>query len=281
MEACDPMQLAAHTFGFVWQDSAEATFETLGAAGFRDVQLMAAPPHFDPWRDDAPRTARLRAVIARYGLRVVAGDLASSDINLASPSSEVVSFAVDAYRRLVARCAELGAVDVCVGSGRRHALLARANDRLMESFRPAFRAIVAEARRRGLGVGLENHPQGLLADAATIRGFLDAEEYWDVGVIYDVANAVAIGEDPVAGLATLGPRLRAVHLSDSPLGQWRHDPIGSGEIDFTAIGRELRRQAYEGPVVLEILSDNPLQGLIAGAQRLVRDGWSFQQGPWS
>ena len=134
---------------------------------------------------------------------------------------------------------------------------------------------------RGLGVGLENHPQGLLADAATIRGFLDAEEYRDVGVIYDVANAVAIGEDPVAGLATLGPRLRAVHLSDSPLGQWRHDPIGSGEIDFTAIGGELRRQAYEGPVVLEILSDNPLQGLIEGAQRLVRDGWSFQQGPWS
>lgn len=273
------MKAAAHTFGFVWQESAEATFEALAAAGFRNVQLMATLPHFDPWRDAAARTARLRAIIERYGLRVLAGDLASSDINLASTSSEVVRFAVDAYRRLIARCAELGAVDVCVGSGRRHALLAKANERLMESFRPAFREIVEEARRRGLGVGLENHPQGLLADAATIRDFLDEEGYADVRVIYDVANAVAIGEDPVEGLATLHSRISAVHLSDSPLGQWRHDPIGSGEIDFAAIGHELKRQSYGGPVVLEILSDTPLVHLLDGIRKLTQDGWTFEDRP--
>jgi deoxyribonuclease-4 len=55
-------------------------------------------------------------------------------------------------------------------------------------------------------------------------------------VIYDVANAVAINGDPVAGLETLWPRLGIVHLSDSPKGQWRHDPIGTGAVDFAAIG---------------------------------------------
>lgn len=269
------MQLAAHTFGFVWQDSAEAALEAIAAAGFRHIQLMAAPPHFDPWQEDEARTARLREVMGRYGLDLLAGDLASSDINLASASGDVVGFAVDAYRRLIARCAELGAPAVCVGSGRRHALLARANDRLMERFRPAFREIVTEARRHGLSVALENHPQGLLADARSICAFIEAEGYGDVTVIYDVANAVAIGEDPVDGLAMLASHLGIVHLSDSPVGQWRHDPIGSGAIDFGAIGRELERQCYSGPVALEILSETPLQGLLDGARRLVESGWSF------
>ncbi|CAH1669727.1 Sugar phosphate isomerase/epimerase [Hyphomicrobiales bacterium] len=270
------MQLAAHTFGFVWQEEAEPALEAIASAGFRQVQLMAAPPHFDPWRSDAARTARLRELIARYGLELLAGDLASSDINLASASAEVTSFSVDAYKRLIARCAELGAAAVCVGSGRRHALLAKANDRLMESFRPAFREIVAEARRHGLSVGLENHPQGLLADAGTIRRFIEEEGYGDVTVIYDVANAVAIGEDPVEGLATLASHLSIVHLSDSPAGQWRHDPIGSGAIDFGAIGRELGRQDYNGPVALEILSETPMQGLLDGARKLIAGGWRFE-----
>lgn len=270
------MRLAAHTFGFVWQESAEAALEAIASAGFRHVQLMAAPPHFDPWRGDAARTARLRDLIVRYGLELLAGDLASSDVNLASASAEVTGFSVDAYKRLIARCAELGAAAVCVGSGRRHALLAKANDRLMESFRPAFQEIVAEARRHGLSVGLENHPQGLLADAGSIGRFIEEEGYGDVTVIYDVANAVAIGEDPVEGLATLASHLSIVHLSDSPAGQWRHDPIGSGAIDFGAIGRELRRQGYNGPVALEILSEAPLQGLLDGARKLIADGWSFE-----
>jgi len=270
------VQLAAHTFGFTWQESAEAALEAIAAAGFRHVQLMATPPHFDPWRSDTARTARLRDVIERHGLGLLAGDLASSDINLASASPDVVAFSIDAYRRLIARCAELGAAAVCVGSGRRHALLAKANDRLMESFRPAFREIVAEARRHGLAVALENHPQGLLADARAIRGFVEAEGHGDVTVIYDVANAVAIGEDPVEGLATLAPHLGIVHLSDSPPGQWRHDPVGSGAIDFGVIGRELKRQGYKGPVVLEILSETPLQGLLDGTRRLVEGGWAFE-----
>lgn len=271
------MQLAAHSFGFVWQKSAEEAFELMAKAGFRNLQLMAAPPHFDPWRSNATRAARLRSIVDKHGMQLLAADLASSDINLASASSDVVEFSVEAYRRLVARCAELGATSVCVGSGRRHALLDKANAELMTSFRPAFRTIVEVARRIGLRVAIENHPQGLLADAETIAQFIADEGFADVGVIYDVANAVAIGEDPVWGLALLAPLLDIVHLSDSPRGQWRHDPIGTGEIDFGAIETQLRRQGYRGPVALEILSDTPLADLVDGAHRLAAAGWRFEE----
>ncbi len=274
-----PFVLGAHTFGFVWNCPADEAVEQIGQAGFRHLQLMATPPHYDPWAQESSVTKQLRSILDRHGISLLALDLASSDINLASPSSDVVDFAVDAYARTIDRAAELDAKWICVGSGRRHALLAMANDRLMETFRPAFARIHAKAQARGIGIILENHPQGLLADAKTIAGFLDAEGYSSIPVIYDVANAVAIDEDPVSGLEILWPRLGIVHLSDSPQGKWRHDPIGTGAIDFAAIGALLRRKGFEGAVVLEILSDSPLGGLTDGVATLQAKGFTFHGGP--
>jgi sugar phosphate isomerase/epimerase len=270
-----PFVLGAHTFGFVWSCLADEALERLGEAGFRHVQLMATPPHYDLWTQDPGLTKRLRSILERHGMSLLALDLASSDINLASPSVDVVDFAVDAYARTIDRAAELGAKWICVGSGRRHALLAKANDRPMETFRPAFARIHAKAQQRGIGIILENHPQGLLADARTIAGFLDTEGYSSIPVIYDVANAFAIDEDPVAGLETLWSRLEIVHLSDSPRGQWRHDPIGSGAIDFSAIAAVLGSKKFEGAVVLEILSEAPLRGLTDGVASLKTKGFAF------
>ena len=270
--------LGAHTFGFTWDSAAEAVIEQLAAAGYRTIQLMATPPHFDPWIEDTGRTRRIRALLEHHGLSLLALDLASSDINLASPAPHVVDFAVEAYVAAIDRAVELGARWICVGSGRRHALLARANARLMPSFREAFARIHDKAQRAHVPIILENHPQGLLASAADIVRFLDAEGYAEMPVIYDVANAFAIGEDPVEGLKALWPRLGIVHLSDSPKGQWRHDPIGSGEIDFAAIAALLRQRTYTGRIVLEILSDRPLDDLNAGAAALKEQGLAFTFG---
>lgn len=270
--------LGAHTFGFAWDCVAEEAVAQLANAGYRTVQLMATPPHFDPWRQDAGRTQRIGALIERHGLSLLALDLASSDINLASPSADVVDFAVEAYMSAIDRAAELGAHWICVGSGRRHALLAKANDRLMTSFRAAFARIHDKAQRTGIPIILENHPQGLLASASDIARFLDAEGYGDMPVIYDVANALAIGEDPVEGLNSLWPRLGIVHLSDSPKGQWRHDPIGTGDIDFAAITALLKQRSYVGKIVLEILSDRPLADLETGTARLKEQGLAFTLG---
>ena len=274
-----PLALGAHTFGFAWECDAEQAMEQLAAAGHRTIQLMATPPHFDPWQSDPKRTERLRRIIERHGLSLLALDLASSDINLASPAPAVVDFAVAAYSAAIDRARELGARWICVGSGRRHALLPKANARLMTSFRAAFARIHDKAQRAGVPIILENHPQGLLASATDIARFLDEEGYADTQVIYDVANAVAIREAPVAGLQTLWNRAGLIHLSDSPIGQWRHDPIGSGEIDFSAIASLLRQRDYAGTVVLEILSDRPLQDIVRGAADLRQHGFEFDVAP--
>jgi deoxyribonuclease-4 len=146
----------------------------------------------------------------------------------------------------------------------------------METFRAAFARIVQETERHGIGVILENHPQGLLADALSIQRFLAQEGYSNVPIIYDVSNALAIGEDPVEGMRILGRRLAIVHVSDSRPGQWRHDPIGSGAIDFRTIGACLAEMRFDGSAVLEILSDDPGGDLVDGRNRLRDAGWCFR-----
>lgn len=268
--------LGAHTFGFAWEMDAEAAFEGLISQGFTTLQLMATPPHYDPWQAAPERQRRLRALIERAGGELLALDLASSDVNLASPAREVVDFAVAAYEAAIARSAELGARWICVGSGRRHALAPpQAADRLLDIYRGAFERIAGAAARAGVGVILENNPSGLLAEAEQIERFLTESGYDAVAVLYDVANAFAVGENPVAGLERLLPRVGLVHLSDAPRGQWRHDPIGTGDIDFAAIGRCLREQDYVGPVALEVISRTPLEDAVAGRDKLLEMGWSL------
>jgi deoxyribonuclease-4 len=145
----------------------------------------------------------------------------------------------------------------------------------MDSFRRAFAAVHADAARHGVHLLLENHPQGMLASAGQIEDFLAREGYDDIKVIYDVANAFAIGEEPAAGFTQLAPRVALVHLSDSPRGGWRHDPIGSGDIDFTAVASTLAQHHFAGPVVLEILASDPARGIADGLSRLTELGWRF------
>ena len=269
------MILGAHTFGYVWHSTPEAAFDAMAELGIRQVQLMATAPHFDPWSVDVPRTRRLRAALDRNGQTALALDLASSDMNLASPAPDVVGFARDAYARAIARAAELGLPWVCIGSGRRHGLLPNVNVQLMDPFRRVFADLHREADRQGVKLILENHPHGLLYTADQMASFLDAEGYDDVPIIYDVANAEFVGEDPVDGLARLKGKIGIVHLSDAPKGRWGHDPIGSGDIDFSRICAALVGQGYDDHVVLEILSDNPTAGLGDGVQRLRAMGFTF------
>lgn len=267
--------LGAHTFGFIWSHAPEDAFAQIASLGCKHVQLMATPPHFDPWREDAGRTKALRAQLAQSRLDLVAIDLASNDVNLASPSADVRAFSVAAYRSAIARAAELGAPALCIGSGRRHALFPAADGLLMDGFRRAFADIHRAADNAGLRLLLENHPQGLLARADRIADWLNAEGYDDIGVIYDVANALAAGEEAAEGISALGARLSIVHLSDTPRGAWLHGPIGCGDIDFGVAGAALRACGFDGPIILEIIADNPARAIADGLERLAAAGWVF------
>jgi L-ribulose-5-phosphate 3-epimerase len=98
-----------------------------------------------------------------------------------------------------------------------------------------------------------------------------------VEICYDIANAHFIGEDAVAGLKAVAPRLGIVHLSDTGRDAWRHDPVGQGSCDFAGFGAALKAMSYSGTSMLEIVSGEPLEDIVASHQTLVRWGWAARQ----
>ena len=255
-------ELGAHTFGFVWAQDVVSTLEALAQAGFRLFQVLASPPHVDPFTSLPAHRRRIRDAVTGCGGAIVSVDLAASEYNLASPVPDVLRFSIDCYRRAIAFAADIGAQSITVTSGRRHLLLPAPPGRLEATFVEAFAQVARIAGDAGLRVLFENHPQGVFPDTPSMARLLDDARFAGVALLYDVTNALAIGEDPAAGLAAVLDRVGLVHLSDAPAGAWRHDPLGTGDVDLRGVLAAMHAGGYDGPVVAEIISDAPLADLV-------------------
>lgn len=267
--------LGVHTFGFVWDRDAATATRDLAEQGFRDFQYLASAPHLDPWADVRAQARAVRGAVSDAGGQILAVDLPSSETNLASPNREIADASVRAYLRVLDVASELGAPWLTINSGRKHTLLPPPDDRLLHIYRACLERLVRAAEPRGVRILLENIPGTLLGDAPAAVAFLDQEDYGAVDVLYDVTNAAALGERPADGIRRLAERIRLVHLSDAPAGQWRHDPVGTGAIDFVEIRDALDDVGYGGGVVIEAISDDTLTDLVASRQRLLDGGWRF------
>ena len=116
-------------------------------------------------------------------------------------------------------------------------------------------------------------PFAFLPDAEGLMAAL--ERYGDerIAVIYDVANAVFIGEDLRQGLRRVQDRLKLVHLSDTPREVYRHSAVGEGVVPFADIPPMLDEVGYADLPMLEIIAADPDQAIRASIERLAALGW--------
>ena len=95
-------------------------------------------------------------------------------------------------------------------------------------------------------------------------------------IVYDVANAAYIEEDPVAGLLSHHESIALVHISDTGLDIWGHDPIGTGVIDWNGLGNAVKATCGVNNVVLEIIrEENPVDEFKKAMQDLKNQGWEL------
>src|SRR5262249_48842474 len=71
-----------------------------------------------------------------------------------------------------------------------------------------------------------------------------------LGLVWDLNHTAP---DRLPGFAALAPRMRLVHVSDTPLPQLNgHQPIGGGTLDVEAYLAAAVGGGFRGPLVLEI-----------------------------
>jgi sugar phosphate isomerase/epimerase len=255
-----PAGFGVNTYSFIRQGPVEGAVDSLCDV-FRSFELVMYPGHLWPAESGPQERARLRRRMEDRGLSVTTLNMPNIDINVTAAAEEMRLHSRHLLRGFIELAGDLGAAAVVLGPGKANPLFPEPRAILEEHLAAALDDLLPAARAAGTSLWVENMPFAFLPLADDVTGFLDRYGAADLGIVYDVANGLFAGEDPVGGLKSVfeNGRLRLVHLSDTGRLSYRHDPIGSGIVPFAAVAEAMTALGMEGEPVLEIIAENDVQ----------------------
>lgn len=224
----------------------EQAFAAARDYGYDGIELrlldgaVITPAHSETLR------ARLRAM--PDALPVICLD---SSVSLAQPDPVARAAQIEAGRAMIDLAVTVGAPYLRV-FGAPPAGLPEAE--ALAAARLTMAALAEYGAARGVCVLLETHDAFChSADVATvIAGAPEA----GAGALWDLLHPNRVGEPVAATLATLGPRIKHVHIKDgtrTPDGSpnWPLVLLGEGDVPTASILSELRAHGYQGWISVE------------------------------
>jgi L-ribulose-5-phosphate 3-epimerase len=245
-----------NTYSYTQSMSAADCVCTLAERGVKSVELMFYPSHL--WITDSRETLRdLRRTIEQAGVSLVSLNGPNIDVNIAAATTEMRDYSIALNVEYLRMAADLNAKGLILGPGKPNPLFSLPLDVMESHFFRALDTLLPIAERDGIELWVENMPFAFLPKAEGLMASLDRYGADTIGVVYDVANAHFIGEDPVAGLGRVRPRLSLVHVSDTGQSVYRHDAVGLGDVGFAALIPKIKSLSLERTPMLEIISREP------------------------
>lgn len=218
----------------------EGRFRLAAEAGFDGIELQADETLVV---DDA----RLRALaeLAR-GTVPVCSLMCGGARKLGSPDEAERRAALEHVRRAIGAAATLGTDTLLVIPAYVDAQVTY--EQAWERGQAGLRALLPVAEEHGVCLAVENVWNRFLLSPLEMARFVDELGHPLVRSYLDVGNAVLMGY-PEQWIATLGSRIRRVHLKDfrRAVGTLAgFVPLGDGDVDWPAVMAALRRVGYDG-----------------------------------
>jgi sugar phosphate isomerase/epimerase len=198
------------------------------------------------------------------------------DLNLASPAANMRRKSIDHIKDAMDLAFEWGSTELVISPGTRRPMISPSLSKTLDWLTDSLEVLLPRAEQAGVRLLLENTPycfRPTLDEMVSVTKQFKSER---LKIVYDVANAAYIKEDPVTALLAGGSEVVLVHISDTGLEEWGHDPIGTGVIDFEALGKAVDATCKAENAVLEIIRENDaLAEMHAGISELKKRGWSI------
>ena len=124
----------------------------------------------------------------------------------------------------------------------------------LELCKRQYEAVCAYGAERGVTPIMETN--GVLADSAMMRRFMDGIESDNKGVLWDVHHPYRFFEEtPETTFANLGSLVKHVHVKDSLKinGEIKYKMMGYGDVPVMQAMDELKKSGYDGFISLEWL----------------------------
>lgn len=263
-----------NTFSYLWTAAAVDAIVNLTEHGYSQFEIPISAPHC--WPDDMSRqqrandAARLRA----SGASIRSLNAGGYDVNLASPGASVRRRSIEHIGSVIDLAGEWGASDVVISPGTRRPMISPSLDRVHGWLHESLEQLVPIAKGAGVRLLFENTPYCITPTIVELIDLVAAVDDESLKVVYDVANAAYIEEDPVASLRAHHESIGLIHISDTGTDVWGHDPIGTGIIDWTSLGRAVEESIGIENVVLEVIrEERPIDEFATAFRDLRGAGW--------
>ncbi|ULR47617.1 sugar phosphate isomerase/epimerase family protein [Rhizobium sp. K102] len=265
-----------NTFSYLWNSIAVEAMAELTRHGFKVFEVPVSSPHC--WPDEM--SARLRSDAKKqlddHGATVRSLNAGGYDINLASPAANMRRKSSDHIRDVIQLAVDWGVTDVVISPGTRRPMISPTVPQALGWLYESLDVLLPVAKQASVRLLMENTPYCFRPTIGELVGVVDEIKSDNLSIVYDVANAAFIGEDPVASLLSHHSHIGLVHISDTGTDVWGHDPIGTGVVDFEGLGRAVDSVFSIDRVVLEIIrEEEPLLEINKGLQELKKRGWGI------
>ena len=266
-----------NTFSYLWSSTAIDAIAELVDNGYKTFEVPISSPHC--WPDEMSTTERsaMKARLSDYGAGIRSLNAGGYDINLASPGANMRRKSIEHIKSVIDLAVEWDVPEVVISPGTRRPMISPSLERTYGWMYESLGDLVPLAKQAGTRLLMENTPYCFTPTIQDLAGIVSTVNDDVLKIVYDVANAAYIEEDPVAGLLAHHPSIALVHISDTGLDIWGHDPIGTGVVDFDGLGGAVDATCGVDNVVLEIIrEENTLQEFSQAMHDLKNKGWKLE-----
>jgi L-ribulose-5-phosphate 3-epimerase len=267
-----------NTFSYLWSSTAIDAIAELVDNGYQTFEIPISSPHC--WPDEISSTERsaMKARLEDYGARIRSLNAGGYDINLASPGANMRRKSIEHIKSVIDLAVAWDAPDVVISPGTRRPIISPPIDKAYGWLYESLGDLIPLAKEAGKRLLFENTPYCFTPTIRELAGIVETANDDALKIVYDVANAAYIEEDPVAGLLSHHEHIALVHISDTGLETWGHDPIGTGVVDFEGLGSAVEATCGESNVVLEIIrEENPVHVFNQAMDDLKSRGWKLAE----
>jgi hexulose-6-phosphate isomerase len=131
----------------------------------------------------------------------------------------------------------------------------------------SMKRLAPVAEKFGVKLAIEYVWNKFLLSPMEFNAFLDAVGSPWVGFYFDPGNMAVFGY-PQHWVRLCKRHIMAVHMKDFKRQGYQWTPLGKGDVDFTAVMRELRAAGFDGPLVSEV--DGSIAPMAETAQEIRR-----------
>ncbi|RAM37861.1 sugar phosphate isomerase/epimerase [Arthrobacter globiformis] len=265
-----------NTFSYLWSSTAIDAIAELVDNGYYAFEVPVSSPHCWPDELSSSERSAISARLNDYGARIRSLNAGGYDINLASPGANMRRKSVGHVKSVIDLAEAWKVPEVVISPGTRRPMISPSLENVYGWMYESLENLIPLAKQAGTRLLFENTPYCFTPTIQDLAGVVNTVNDDAVKIVYDVANAAYIGEDPVEGLLSNHESIGLVHISDTSRETWGHDPIGTGVIDWNGLGNAVQETCGVNNVVLEIIrEENPLHEFKKAMQDLRNHGWEL------